>query len=79
MELVTQEALFSDTELEALIRALARGQREFTEEDAMIVINWAMEIRVGATLLAMAIKGRTNLSVHEGEVCASHREKIVSS
>jgi hypothetical protein len=64
-----ENGIFTKEELEALVRALARGQSEFTEPEAKIVYEWAADVRVEATALDLVLAGELNLQVdHDAEI-----------
>jgi len=66
----TESLRFTESELEALIRALGAGERAFSAQDAVALSEWAQEIRLGYAMLTMALQGRIGLSVVHGEIYA---------
>lgn len=61
--------IVTDKEMEKLVLALARSGKPFSEEDALKVLTWAAEIRIGTAMLSLALEGKKALSIREnGEV-----------
>ena len=63
----------SDAEVLRLMQALTAGKREIPEEHAITVHSWAVETRVRAMLLRLALRGEVTIEVRGGEVCFSSR------
>lgn len=66
--------VLSDSEVEAVIFAFmrARRSRTFTEDEARKVLDWAVDARLSAAALKLAIEGRMNVDVREdGEIIYS--------
>jgi hypothetical protein len=64
----THDELITEKEAEKLLRAMVASGVPFTEEDAMTVLTWAVEMRIGHAMLGLALQGRKSLQVKDGEV-----------
>ncbi len=51
-------SIVSDEEVQALIMALARGMKQFTQDDARKLVAWAEDVRLAQGLLDLYIAGK---------------------
>ena len=58
----------TEEEQEKVILQLAEGQKEFTEEDALKVLDWASKAMLEKTLIEMVLNSKLILSIEQGEV-----------
>ena len=57
--------ILTDEQIETLIMQLAKGQREFTEEQAGKVLDWAKKTLVNYALLELILKSKMKITVAE--------------
>ncbi len=62
------DEILTEKEIEKLIEQLARGQKEFTEDDADEVIKWAKRILIQKALLDFVLDGKLMVCLKNGEV-----------
>lgn len=72
------DSLLSDEDGERLIQALAAGQETFTEEDALIAIEWARMTTLNSTMLDLVLEGRIAIQIdpETREVVFIHPEHV---
>jgi hypothetical protein len=69
MEQKIEEEIITEKEKTALLIQLGRGQETFTAEDAKIVIDWAIKIRIDNAILdALMHDTAFALTVVDGEI-----------
>ena len=63
------EELLSDEDSSNLIMSLAtvRGEKGFTEEEAVILLQWAEGVLVEHSLLTLVLNGDINVDITDGE------------
>ena len=66
--------LLSDDEVKELILALVKGQGAASDEDMKAVVDWAQDIRIGASLLECVLSGLLVVAVRDGEMMFQKRE-----
>jgi hypothetical protein len=58
----------SDEEVFKLMCALTEDKTQILEDDALLVVKWAQEIRGAANILAMVLAGELACCVEDGQV-----------
>lgn len=76
-QIVVEE--LSMEEAESLVMAFAeeRGGRGFTEEEASVILDWAINARLDAILLQIVLKGGMNIDLREGKVVFTCKGEIL--
>jgi hypothetical protein len=62
-------------EMTRLLRAFIEGKTEILEDDALTLVTWAQEQRLGALLLEMVLDGKLTPIVDGSEVKLTLRER----
>ena len=57
-----------------LLQAFCEGKTDILEEDALILVKWAMAQRMGALVLAMVLDGDLTPTVEGGNVTVALRK-----
>lgn len=65
---VMGRSLLTDDQIRTLFLQLAKGQREFIEADAAVVIGWAEDVRLAGELLGAVLQGELAVTVRDGKV-----------
>ena len=68
--------MLTEAEVFTLMQAFTLGKTEILEEDAIALIRWAENMRLGAILVNMMLAGKVCPVVQDGIVCAfRHRSR----
>lgn len=60
--------LLTDNQVRVLLLQLAKGQNEFLEPDAAVVIGWANDVLLAKDLLEMVLCQELTVCVRDGKV-----------
>jgi hypothetical protein len=58
----------TEDELERLLGAFIEGKTEILEDDAVLLVQWAQHMRMGAMILQLVLDGELTPTVEHGEV-----------
>jgi hypothetical protein len=63
------QTILSDEELSTLIQSLGRqrGTRGFNDLDIDALTKWALDVRIGASMLELVLKGMVEVGIEDGE------------
>jgi hypothetical protein len=65
---VGDKPLLSKIEREQLVIALANGQKQFTQEEAQKVVDWAFGVRVESAALDLVLEGKLVPLFRDGDL-----------
>ncbi len=63
--MVTNEGIFSESQIETLMAQLAKGQGDFSETEAETVLAWAKNAAMSKTLLDLILQRKVAVKVNE--------------